>query len=237
MLLTHLAWNVITKSRKAGSEYTELNQQVSALHVFLKRLERDFGSGVCTEWREASNTEVDHFWKNEIQDIMNGCGTVLHTLNNIIERYESLDETRQDSKRTALLQKVRFSNREVAELKVLREKLTYYTSLLTVLLNTRSSSLIDRVERRVIDTDGILYTILAAVNRIAARDIGREGNEASSNTHDSTETWIEPKREAFDKFGYQVSDIQSHSDTTVTCKTETNLRETHNDCATHASSG
>lgn len=179
ILLAQLAWKTVTNSRKACGGYGELTGQVSALHIVLKRLEKE----VVGDEKKAGKRKPDGRGKNTDQDeirvIGDGCNKVLGTLNKTLAKYNDLGDQAHGTKTRRLWLKVRFGNGEVADVGELRGKVVYYTSLMTLLLNMRASKSIGRVEQKMNNVGGALIGIKQVVNCIAARQISQGNHEAS----------------------------------------------------------
>lgn len=138
ILLTQLAWKTVANTHKACGEYDELTEQVSGLHVVLKRLEKEVIIGDRRGGQQAARDKEKSTDKDEIRVVGDGCAKVLGTLNKILEKYNGLGDKAPGSKARKMWQKVRFGNNEVADVGELRGKVVYYTSLMTLLLNMRA---------------------------------------------------------------------------------------------------
>jgi tetratricopeptide (TPR) repeat protein len=138
---------------------------------------------------------------------------VLGKLDKILVKYNGLSEQERAGKARRLWQKVRFGNEEVADLRDLRSRATYYTSLMTLLLNMRSSGSIGRVEQQMNDAGGQLREIKTIVNGIAALQISQgdhEGSILSTYTNDDRSAWKDLRRELRHKHGFRDSDLRKN---------------------------
>ncbi|KAL6717851.1 hypothetical protein ACLMJK_003936 [Lecanora helva] len=212
VLLVQLAWNAVQNSRRACGEYHELTQQVTGLHLVLRRLRRELQKG---KWKEKEGNGSHHSsdtFEEELRIIVNGCVNVLETLNKILKKYNSLGGDEAE-KYKRMWQKVRFGNGEVVDLGDLRSKVTYYTSLLTLFLNLRSSGSIGRIEQQMNNAGGDLKEIKSIVNGIAALQISQgnhEGSVLSSYTNDDKHAWKDVRRELRDKHGFRDHDLRRY---------------------------
>ena len=77
---------------------------------------------------------------------------MLRVLNRGLEKHNTLSEKERSTKK--LLQKVRFGTGELADMRDLREKVTYYTSALSLFVNMVSLGAIGRVEQQMEESSG-----------------------------------------------------------------------------------
>ena len=101
----------------------------------------------------------------------------------------------------------------MVDLRDLRSKVVYYTSLMTLSLNMRSTGSIGRVEQMMNDVGGDLRDIKRIVNGIAAVQMSqghREGSILSAYSNDDRSAWREVRRELRHKHGFRDSDVRKH---------------------------
>lgn len=211
VLLTQLAWDTFQNARKACGEYDELTQQVSALHVVLRRFQQEFSVNEGRGQSENPDHERQGIYDNEIQPIVGGCEKVLGTLDRILMKYNGLNERKQGGSPKMLWKKVRFGNGEMADLDELRGKVIYYASLLTLFLNMRSTRSIGRVEQQMNNTGGLLRDIKGIVNGIAALQLSQthqEGSMLSAYTNDDRSAWKDIRRELRHNHGFKDAELR-----------------------------
>ncbi len=212
-LLTRLAWTTVKNSRKACGEYDELTQEVSGLHLVLRKLEKEVRDEEEKGKIKDSAKKDEGIYDDELRVIVGGCEKVLGTLDKILVKYNGLSDQEGAGKVRRLWQKVRFGNGEVVNLRDLRSKATHYASLMTLLLNMRSSGSIGRVEQKMNDAGGQLRKIKNIVNSIAALQMSQEGHEGSilsTYTNDDRSAWKDLRRELRYKYGFRDSDLRKN---------------------------
>ena len=206
-LLLHLALTTVNNARKACGEYDELTREVSALHVVLRRLQKESNGS-----KGILNRPGDAF-KEELISIASGCRYVLDRLDKILEKYNGLDSKEKRAKR--LWQKVRFGNGQMVDLSDLRGKIVYYTSALGLFINMATMSSLGRVEKQMDNAGGDLKDIKLAVNGITAHLMSsttKEGSILTAYAEDDTAVWREFRRELV-KDGFPSSVIKKHKKT------------------------
>ena len=85
----------------------------------------------------------------ELEAIASGCHEVLRVLSRVLEKYNALGDQERGTKK--LWRRIRFDNGEVADPSVLKEKVTYYTSTLSLYLNLLSMGSMGRVKKQMED--------------------------------------------------------------------------------------
>ena len=123
--LVQLAWNTVQNTKKACGEHDEFTREASSLHVVIQRLEKESFK---------PDSPINHpgdTYKEELRRIVGGCSKVLTGLNRGLEKYNTLGEKGSSAKK--LLQEVVFGNSEIADMRHLREQMTYYTASLSLL--------------------------------------------------------------------------------------------------------
>lgn len=204
VLFVRLAWKTVQNARKACGEHDELTREVSSLHVVIERLEKEASKP------ESPINRPNDKCKKELQDIVSGCEKVLKALNSVLEKYNALSKRERSAKR--LWQRVRFSNGELADMRDLREKLTYYTSALSLFVNTISMGSIGRVEQQMETAGGDLMELRIAVNGITAHLLSTsspEGSVLTTYADDDKAVWKEFRRELIEE-GFSSSTLRKH---------------------------
>ena len=202
--LTQTVWNVVQNSRKACGEHDELTQEVSNLHVVLKRLEHEVAKP-----ENPVNKPGDSYWE-ELEFIASGCHRVLKVFDQILKKYNALSEEERSVQK--LWQKIKFGNGQMADLADYRSKVVYYTSALSLWLNMISIGTMGRVEKQMNDAGGDLKEIKEAVNGITAHLIAKDRSEGSVLTaypDDDKAIWKEFRRELV-RDGFSSSVIGKH---------------------------
>lgn len=210
VLVVQLAWKATQNARQACGEYDELTQQVSTLHTVLQRFQKEAFVNSSDVSTASSNDKGDPY-KEELQAIVGGCNKVLGTLDKILRKYNGLSEQERGGK--MLWKKVRFGNGEMADLGDLRSKVVYYTSLMTLFLNMRSTGSIGRVEQQMNDAGNDLRDIKRVVNSLAATQMSQglhEGSILSSYTNDDKSAWKEIRRELRHKHGFHDAELRKY---------------------------
>ena len=207
VLLVQLAWTTVRNSRKACGEHAELTRETTSLHINLRRLEQEIAKPESPINRPNDNCRQD------LAPIVDGCRKVLDVLDRILEKYNGLsDEERSKGK---LWKAVRFGNGELANVKDLRLKLTYYTSNISLFLNMVSVGSMGVVEKQMYENGGDLKDIRRAVNGITAHlmsGANREGSVLTDYAGDDKEVWRALRRDLI-KGGFSSDVIRDHRDT------------------------
>ena len=207
VLLVQLAWTTVRNSRKACGVHAELTRETTSLHVNLRRLEREIAKPDSPINRPSDN------YRQDLAPIVDGCEKALDVLDRILEKYNTLsDEERSKGK---LWKAVRFGNGELANVKDLRSKLTYYTSNLSLFLNMVSIGSMGVVEKQLYEAGGDLKDIRRAVNGITVHLMSsaiKEGSVLTDYAGDDKAVWRAFRRELI-KGGFSSDVIRDHKDT------------------------
>ena len=199
-----LAWKTVQNSRKACGEHDELTREVSSLDVVIRRLEKEVSKP------ESPINRPGDRCKEELQAIVGGCEKVLKLLNRVLEKYNTLSEKERSVKK--LWQKVRFGNGELADIRDLREKVTYYTSALSLFVNMVSMGSMGRVEQKMETAGEDIREIRIAVNGITAHLLSatnREGSVLTTYADDDKAVWKEFRKELIGE-GFSSTVIRKH---------------------------
>ena len=204
VLLVQSAWTTVQNSRKACGEYAELTREITSLHVNLQRLERE------TAKPESPINRPSDTCRQDLAPIVDGCGKALDVLDRILEKYNALSDEERSKRK--LWKAVRFGNGELANIKDLRLKLTYYTSNLSLFLNMVSMGSMGIVEKQMYEAGGDLKNIRRAVNGITAHLMSaanREGSGLTDYADDDKAVWRAFRRELI-KGGFSSDVIRDH---------------------------
>ena len=207
VLLVQSAWTTVRNSRKACGEYAELTREVTSLHVNLQRLERE------TAKPESPINRPSDTCRQDLAPIVDGCGKTLDVLDRILEKYNALSDEERSKRK--LWKAVRFGNGELANVKDLRSKLTYYTSNLALFLNMVSMGSMGIVEKQMYEAGGDLKDIRRAVNGITAHLMSaanKEGSVLTDYADDDRAVWKAFRRELITE-GFSSDVIRVHKDT------------------------
>ncbi len=171
----------------------------------IRRLEQEIRRPTCPINRS------NETYKEELGDLINGCEKNLNILDQVLTKYNALSEQERSGRR--LWQKIRFGNGTMADLADLRDRLTYYTSAISLFLNMISMGTVGRVERQLNDAGGDLKEIKTAVNEITAKMMSKsklqEGTILTAYGDDDTAVWKEFRRELIQD-GFSSSIIREH---------------------------
>ena len=207
VLLVQLAWTTVRNSRKACGEHAELTREITSLHVNLRRLEQEIAKPESPINRPSDN------YRQDLVPIVDGCGKALEVLDEILEKYNALSDGERSKRK--LWKEVRFGNGELANVKDLRSKLTYYTSNLSLFLHMVSMGSMGMVEKQMYDAGGDLKDIRRAVNDITAHVMSRtkkEGSVLTDYTNDDKAVWRAFRR-GLVKEGFSSHVIWKNQDT------------------------
>ncbi|KAM0803198.1 hypothetical protein BDR22DRAFT_897458 [Usnea florida] len=165
----------------------------------------DMVSLVQSAWKTVQNSwkaysPINHprdTYKGELRRIVGERSKVLTEVNTGLEKYNTLSQKENSAKK--LLQGVVFGNGEIANMRHLREQMTYYTSSLSLFLNMVSMGSIGRVEKQMEKAGGDIEEIRIAVNGIRARLslIGNRDSVLTTYEDDDKAVWEEFRKELY----------------------------------------
>ena len=202
--LAQLAWRTVQNARKACGEYDELTREVFSLHIVLRRLEN-----TAKQPDSALNRRGDTSGE-EIEAIASGCRSILHTLDKVLEKFNSLSEKQRSGRK--LVARIRFGNGEMGDLADLRAKITYYTSVLSLYLNMVAAGSMGKIEKQMEEAGGDLKELKVAVTSITAKLMAgsnKEGSILTSYADDDKAVWREFRRELVTG-GFSSSLLKKH---------------------------
>ena len=204
--LVQLAWKTVQNSRKACGEHDEFTREASSLHVVIQRLEKESSKP------DSPINHPEDTYKEQLRHIVGGCSIVLTGVNKGVEKYSTLSKKETSAKK--LLQEVAFGNGEMADMRHLREQMTYYTTCLSLFLSMVSMGSIGRVERQMEKAGGDIEEILIAVNAIRARQSLIRNRDSILTTYedDDKAVWKEFRKELYQEgFPSAIIEKTSHS--------------------------
>ena len=108
---------------------------------------------------------------------------------------------------------VRFGNGELADMRDLKEKLTYYISALSLFVNMVSMGSIGRLKQQMEAAGGDIREIRIAVNRITAHLLSasnREGSVLTTYADDDKAVWKELRKELIEE-GFSSSNKKAQA--------------------------
>lgn len=205
--VTQLAWRTVQNARKACGEYDELTREVLSLHIVLRRLEQELEKPE----NPINDVKSGDTYKEELEDVFDGCKRVLNILDQVLTKYNALSERERSGRK--LWQQIRFGNGKMTDLAEMRGKLTYYTSAMSLFLNMVSVGTMGRVERQMDNAGGDIKEIKVAVNSITAHLMSKstrhEGSILTAYADDDRAVWKEFRRELLED-GFSSSVIRKH---------------------------
>ena len=187
--VTQLAWSLVQKTKEACGEHDEFSHQALSLHIVLQRLEQEIRNPVSLLNKDSQGT------KKEVSVIITGCEKELKLLDKVLEKYNALSGRNRSGRKLWL--RVRFGNGEIADMRDIRAKITYYTAALSLLLNIISLGYTGRVEQQMNNAGVELREIKSAVNFITAQKLAssHEGSVLTTYADDEKAVWKEFRRE------------------------------------------
>jgi len=182
--VSRLVSNVVSNCRKACGEHDVLTRDVVSMHVVLRRLKEE-----ALKPGSLLNHEDDDR-KEDLEPSIEGCSGVLAILDNMLEKYNALDEKEKVGKR--LWSKIKLGNGEMQDLGEVRVEISTYASAITLQLNLVSMGSQGRVEQQI---SNALPEIREALNWITAKlSRGNEGSILTSYSGDDKGVWRELRR-------------------------------------------
>lgn len=154
VLLVQLAWKTVLNSRKACGEHDDLTSPGPS--TFGNRdlqVREPNQSSQCTRKERTAGI----------------CRR--------LEKYNTLSEKERSAKKT--WQRVRFGNGELANMRGLTEKLTYYISAPSLFVNMISMGSVDRVEQQIEYAGGDIEELQVAVNGMTAHLLSARNRDGS----------------------------------------------------------
>ena len=204
-MLVQLAWNTVQGARKACGEYDELTREVSILHRVLQRLQQDLVKP------DSVVNRADDDRKQELDEIVGGAEKILKIMDSFLKKYNALGDNNTSGRKLSLLrQKIQFGNGEVRDLAEIRQKLSFYTSAISMSLNLCSLDCLGRIENRLNrfeSLEGIERRVDWNIACLVAKT--KEGTVWTSHTEDDKGFWRELRHELIEE-GYSSSALHRH---------------------------
>jgi hypothetical protein len=203
LALTQLAWKVVRSSRKACGTHDELTREVTSLHLVLHRLQFEVSKPESLINRKDDNR------REELAVLSRDCNRVLRVLSQILEKYSALSD--EERSFTKLWQRIRFGNGEMQDLTEIRQKISTYTSAITLFLNLLLIGSQGRVERYMDSQGGELKGMRDSLNWIteSLQAKTREGSILTSYAEDDKAFWKDFRRELI-KEGFSSAVLSRH---------------------------
>jgi len=150
---------------------------------------------------ESVINKADDNRARELRHHIEGCERYLGRLDLVLTKYNALSENERSF--TKLWQKIRFGNKEVTNVRDVRQKITTYTAAISTTLQLMSMGSQGRVERKLHRQGGQLDGICEKVNLVLARlnTTCPEGTVMTNYTNDDKAFWKAFRRELV-KEGY-----------------------------------
>ena len=201
--LSKLCYRTIQNARKACGEYDSLTQEVTSLHALFKQLEKEKnipGSVLNLP---------DDSYRSEIEAVILGCKKDLLLLEKLLEKYNALGAEQGGFRK--LRHKVRFGNGKMADLPLLRAKISYYNSILHTQLQLISMKSASRIEKGLRAAEGDLNGLRKAVENLNLRLVNSNDSPLTPCLNDDTAVWKAFRRELL-KTGYSSTLLQKHGE-------------------------
>ncbi len=198
-----LCYKTVQNAQKACGEYDSLTQEVSSLHAMFKQLEKEKNNP------ESVLNKPDNSCREDLEAFLSGCKKDLVLLEKLLEKYNALGAESGGFKK--LRHKVRFGNGKMADLPVLRAKISYYNSILHTQLQLVSIQSANRVERTLQDAGGELGEIRKAVEKLNLQLVKGNDSPLTPFLDDDVAVWKTFRRELLNA-GYSSSMLHKHGD-------------------------
>ena len=143
--LIQLAWSTYDGAKRACNEHDDLTREMYSLCTVLDHLQSEVANPDSLIHQAKGNR------RQELENHMEGCRRHLRRINAILIKFNSLTEDERSG--TQLWQKVRFGNGAVKDVAEIRQKITMYTTAISMSLHLLSQGSQGRVER-MIDRQG-----------------------------------------------------------------------------------
>lgn len=182
-----LCYRTIQNAQKACGECDSLAREVSSLHAHFKQLENEKNKP------ESVLNRPNDSCREDVEAFLSGCKKDLLLLDKLLEKYNALGAESGGFKK--LRHKVRLGNGKMADLPVLRAKITYYNSILQTQLQLVSIRSAGRVEQSLQDAGGELCEIRKAVERLNLQLVKGDGSPLTPFLDDDVTVWKTFRRE------------------------------------------
>lgn len=156
-----LTWQIVEGAKAACGEHDDLTKEMVTLHTVLSHVESEMRNpdSILGNRRDKRVRGL----RNHIE----GCKIHLVRLDCLLSKYNALSKSEKSVKN--LWQKVKFGNREIINVKDIRQKVRTYTDAISITLQLFSSGSQGKVERQLNRQSGSLDMIQESVNLVLAR--------------------------------------------------------------------
>jgi hypothetical protein len=208
VLLVQLAWRTIDNARKACGEHDDLTKEVTSVYTVLANVESEISNPESVINKAGDNRA------RELQHHIEGCERYLGRLDSVLSKYNALSESERSIQK--LWQKIQFGNKEVANIKEIRQKMMTYSTAISTTLQLMSLGSQGRVERKLNRQGGKLDGICEKVNLVLARlnTTHPEGTVMTNYTNDDKSFWRAFRRELV-KEGYSSNVLRGRPETLI----------------------
>lgn len=215
ILLIDIARTQYNNCVAAGTEYQEISRDIKTLSNVLELL-HDESSKASSPLQHG-----DRAFATQLAPAVNGCKHILEDLQTLLASYEGLSGNKAVNPTRKLWHKIRFGSKRQA-LGEVRGKIVFYTTTISVLLDTLQLRATGRLEDKLDATstammDAFQSMKLAMVEEaLKAKSVSRQQSTASllsmsTYNEDDKEVWREFRRQLISK-GFKSNQLDRHSD-------------------------
>jgi hypothetical protein len=191
--LTQLAWQIVQNTRRACGEHDELTHEISSLHAILLRLQHSASSA------EPSLNPHNNISTQVLRHVIDGLQTVLLDLDEILEEYNALSESKRAT--TRLWSKIRFGNGPMLDLGQIRMKVVTHMTVINAHVNVGMSEDIRKMQ--------------GSLEKIAGNMAGgEEGTVLTNYDGDDKAAWRELRRELRGE-GFEDSSVRERKESII----------------------
>jgi hypothetical protein len=200
--LIQLAWSTYDGAKRACNEHGDLTREMYSLYTVLDHLQSEVANPDSLIHQAKGNR------RKELENHMEGCGRHLRRINAILNKFNALTEDERSG--TQLWQKVRFGNGAVKDVAEIRQKITMYTTAISMSLHLLSQGSQGKIERMIDRQGGEMRGIRESINLLLAKpSTTHEGSVFTDYSHDDI-AWWRTFRHNLIKSGYKSKAIASH---------------------------
>lgn len=201
--LVQLAYDTFEGAKRACGEHDEFTHEMASLVTVLNHVRSEI-----SDPDSALSMARDHRRK-ELRNQIEGCFRHVRQINAILTKFNELSDVERGS--GLLWQKVRFGNGGVKDIAQIRQKISTYTTAITMSLTLLSLGSRGEVERQLSRQRGELRGITESVNMLVAKlnAPSYEGSIWTKCTDDDPRFWRDFRRQLVRK-GYRSRVIRSH---------------------------
>lgn len=114
LAVSQLSWKIYRACKDSGDDFRSISDEVSNLHTVLRIAEEDLA--------KECQTDIDAQRKDSLEEIAEGCRSVLEDLDRLLKKYESLSTQEQRT-----WDRMRWGLEDMAGI---RQRLTYQVGLI-----------------------------------------------------------------------------------------------------------